>query len=234
MSVILVFLLGSAAFAGWWLTQQGLMSKPWLEQGTLDSVDAVEPPALPTAKLGLAVFLVVVGALFALFVSAYFMRMEYTDWRATPLPSLVWWNTGVLIVGSITLHFSVVAARRGEPDITRLGLVASGFATVLFLVGQLVAWRQLSADGYVVTGNPASSFFYLITGLHGLHILGGLVALGRTIAGAWGGYTPERLKLSVEMCAMYWHFLLLVWLAVFIVLAGWAADFIAICSRLLS
>lgn len=234
MSVILVFLLGVAAFAAWWLTQQGVMSKPWLEQGTLGGVPDVERPALPIAKLGLAVFLVVVGALFALFVSAYFMRMEYSDWRPAPLPDIVWLNTGVLVVASIALHFSVVAARQGEADVVRLGLVASGLATILFLIGQLVAWRHLSADGYVVTGNPASSFFYLITGLHGLHILGGMVALGRAMWGAWNENEPERLTLRVEMCAMYWHFLLFVWLAVVVVLAGWAADFIAICSRLLS
>lgn len=234
MSVILVFLLGVAAFGAWWLSQQGITSKPWLEQGAIADLRDHERPALPIAKLGLAVFLVVVGALFALFVSAYFMRMAYADWRPAPLPDLVWLNTGVLVVASVALHFAVVAARQNEPEVVRPGLAVAGLATILFLLGQLIAWRQLSADGYIVAGNPASSFFYLITGLHGLHILGGLAALGRTLVGAWGDEEPDRLRLRVEMCAMYWHFLLLVWLAVFVVLAGWAAEFIAICSRLLS
>ncbi|TIT12308.1 MAG: cytochrome-c oxidase, partial [Mesorhizobium sp.] len=94
--------------------------------------------------------------------------------------------------------------------------------------------RELTADGYLLTANPANSFFYLITGMHGLHILGGLVGLSRTTAGAWNGARPERLRLSVELCAMYWHFLLFVWLAIFALLAGWAATFIEICRQLLT
>ena len=81
MSVILVFLLVIAGIAGWWLSQQRLMSKPWLEQGVDAAFPGTESGAMPTAKIGLGVFLAVVGCLFALFVSAYFMRMGLADWR---------------------------------------------------------------------------------------------------------------------------------------------------------
>ena len=97
-----------------------------------------------------------------------------------------------------------------------------------------MAWRELTADGYFLSSNPANSFFYLMTAMHGLHILGGLVALARTTVAAWGQPRLERLRLSVELCAMYWHFLLFIWLAIFVLLAGWAADFIDICRQLLS
>jgi cytochrome c oxidase subunit III len=117
----------------------------------------------------------------------------------------------------------------------RLALVTGGITAVAFLVGQLMAWRELVADGYYLSSNPANSFFYLITGMHGLHIVGGLIALTVAIVRAW---TPQwrmdRLRLSVELCAMYWHFLLFIWLAVFVLLAGWAADFIDICRQLLT
>ncbi|RWM92919.1 MAG: cytochrome-c oxidase [Mesorhizobium sp.] len=234
MSVILVFLLVIAGFAGWWLSHQRLMAKPWLEQGLIGDTIGLEGSALPTAKIGLGVFLAVVGCLFALFTSAYFMRMALSDWQALPLPRVLWFNTGVLVLSSIALQCASVAARRGEIDAVRLGLVTAGLTALAFLVGQLVAWRELTAGGYLLTANPANSFFYLITGMHGLHILGGLVGLGRTTAGAWNGTRPERLRLGVELCAMYWHFLLFVWLAIFALLAGWAASFIEICRQLLT
>ncbi|GLS34587.1 cytochrome-c oxidase [Mesorhizobium tianshanense] len=234
MSVILVFLLVIAGFAGWWLSHQRLMAKPWLEQGVIGDTIGLEGSTLPTAKIGLGVFLAVVGCLFALFTSAYFMRMALSDWQALPLPRVLWFNTGVLVLSSIALQCASVAARRGQIDTVRLGLATAGLTALAFLIGQLVAWRELTADGYLLTANPANSFFYLITGMHGLHILGGLVGLGRTAAGAWNGARPERLRLSVELCAMYWHFLLFVWLAIFALLAGWAASFIEICRQLLT
>ncbi|TIX20138.1 MAG: cytochrome-c oxidase, partial [Mesorhizobium sp.] len=121
-----------------------------------------------------------------------------------------------------------------QVDNVRLGLVTAGVTALGFLIGQLVAWRQLTEDGYLLAANPANSFFYLITGMHGLHILGGLIGLGRTSASAWNGARPERLRLGVELCAMYWHFLLFVWLCIFALLAGWAATFIDICRQLLT
>jgi cytochrome c oxidase subunit 3 len=234
MSVILVFLLVIAGFAGWWLSHQRLMAKPWLEQGVIGDTIGLEGSTLPTAKIGLGVFLAVVGCLFALFTSAYFMRMALSDWQALPLPRVLWFNTGVLVLSSIALQCASIAARRGQIDTVRLGLVTAGLTALAFLIGQLVAWRELTADGYLLTANPANSFFYLITGMHGLHILAGLVGLGRTTAVAWNGARPERLRLSVELCAMYWHFLLFVWLAIFALLAGWAATFIEICRQLLT
>ena len=156
--------------------------------------------ALPTAKIGLGVFLAVVGCLFALFTSAYFMRMALSDWQPLPVPRLLWLNTGVLVLSSIALQCASVAARKGQMDTVRLGLATAGLTALAFLVGQLMAWRELTADGYFLTANPANSFFYLITGMHGLHIVGGLVGLGRTTAGAWNGgaagaASPQRRTL---------------------------------------
>ena len=234
MSVILVFLLVIAGIAGWWLSHQQIMSKPWLEQGTLGALDDIDVTGMPTAKIGLGVFLAVVGCLFALFASAYFMRMELSDWQAMPVPRVLWFNTGVLVLSSLALHLAVVASRRDQMDTTRLALVTGGLTAFAFLVGQLAAWRELSASGYLLRANPANSFFYLLTAMHGLHIVGGLVALGRTTVKAWTGVPRDRLRLSIELCAMYWHFLLFIWLAVFVLLAGWAADFIDICRQLLT
>jgi cytochrome c oxidase subunit 3 len=225
---------GIAAIAGWWLSQQRLASKPWLEEGVLVDFRGDNASSLPPAKIGLGVFLAVVGSLFALFISAYSMRMGMVDWRALPVPKLLWFNTGVLITSSIALQWAYMAARRNDMDSVIIGLLAGAASAVIFLVGQLLAWQQLKVAGYFVASNPANSFFYLITAVHGLHLMGGLVALGRTTAKVWRGAKMIQVRLSVELCAIYWHFLLLVWLVLLGLLTGWTDNFVDICRQLLT
>lgn len=234
MTAIVLFMAGLAAIAGWWLSQQRLAAKPWLEEGSLGDFPGGGASLLPPAKIGLGVFLAVVGSLFALFISAYSMRMELIDWRALPVPKLLWFNTGVLIVSSAALQWAQIAVRRNDSDNVLIGLLAGGVSAVVFVIGQLLAWQQLNAAGYFLAANPANAFFYLITAVHGLHVLGGLAALSRTIVKAWCGVEVPRLRLSVELCTMYWHFLLLVWLILLALLTGWADDFAAICRQLLT
>jgi cytochrome c oxidase subunit III len=231
---VILFLAVLAGVAAWWLSQQRLMAKPWLEEGPTGGFPDASAPSLPTAKIGLGVFLAVASCLFALFISAYFMRRDMADWRPLPAPRLLWFNTFVLILSSVALHWAQIAARRGRMDDVRTGLLAGGVFAIAFLAGQLIAWRQLSAEGYSLASNPANAFFYLITGVHGLHLLGGLVAWGRTAAKAWGSLPLGRVRLSVELCAIYWHFLLVVWLILFALLMRWADDFITICRQLLA
>jgi cytochrome c oxidase subunit 3 len=234
VSAIILFMAGIAAIAGWWLSQQRLTAKPWLEQGVTVDLREEGTSSLPAAKIGLGVFLAVVGSLFALFISAYSMRMNMVDWRALPMPRLLWFNTAVLFLSSVALQWAHMAARRNDVDGVIVGLCAGGVSAVTFLIGQLLAWRELSVAGYFLASNPANSFFYLITAVHGLHLMGGLVALGRTTAKVWHGVALTQVRLSVELCAIYWHFLLLVWLVLLGLLTGWTDNFVDICRQLLS
>ncbi len=212
MNIIYLFLAVLAGIVAWWLAQQRIAAKPWLETGLTGGTAA---PSIPAAKIGLGVFLAIIGSLFALLLGAYSMRMNMGEWRPPPAPKLLWLNTGLLILSSGALQWAQTAARRGVMDSVRGGLLAAGVFAAAFLAGQLVAWRQLDAEGYYLTANPAAAFFYLITGVHGLHLLGGLVALGRTVDKAWRDFAVRDVRLSVELCTIYWHFLLLVWLAFF-------------------
>jgi len=236
MSVVLVFLAVIAAIVIWWLSGQRMMSKPWMEVGTLDDIAGPAKPPIPTAKIGLGIFLAVVGALFSLLASAYLSRMSGADWWAMPVPRLLWANSAVLIASCAALQWAVVEARRGAGDGLRLALDIALATAVLFLAGQVVAWLQLVAAGYVLADNPANSFFYMLTGLHGLHILGGLAVLARTRLRLLAGGTAAsaRLRLGVELCATYWHFMLVVWLLLFALFTGWANDFVDLCRQLVS
>ncbi len=235
MIAALIFLAVVAAIGGTWLSGQRLMSKPWLETGVADLAPRTEAIRQPASKVGLGIFLVVVGGLFALFFSAYFMRTELPDWRNLPMPRIIWLNTGILVLSSVAMHCAVLAARRARLAALRQDLAAGGVAAVFFLVGQAIAWQQIAALGYFATSTPASSFFFMLTGVHGLHIVGGLVALGRTAHHAW---QPEpnmtRLRTGTELCAVYWHFMLLVWFLVVAVLEGWLNEFADICRQLIA
>jgi cytochrome c oxidase subunit III len=233
-TTILFVLVPIGAIIAWWLSRQRLTAKPWLEVGAIGEVPDTGAPSLPPAAIGLGVFLAVVSSLFALFISAYLMRMQVADWAQLPAPKLLWFNTGVLILSSVALQYAQVAARRGRREDVADGLIVGGLFAATFLVGQLLAWQQLNAAGYFLAANPANAFFYLFTGLHGLHLLGGLVALGMTADKVWRGFEVSHVRLSVQLCAVYWHFLLALWLVLFTLLTPWVGDFAAICRQLVS
>ncbi|MBB3145998.1 cytochrome c oxidase subunit 3 [Phyllobacterium trifolii] len=234
MSAILIFLAGLASIIIWWMAQQRLTSKPWLESARASDIFPITRSSIPTVKIGLGVFLAVVGALFTLFISAYFMRMGLQDWWAIPLPGVLWVNTAALVVSSVALEMAKSSAQQNDAYAMKIALLASFVTAIGFLAGQLFAWRELVSEGYVLADNPANSFFYLITGMHGLHILGGLLVLSRTTFNVWQGEPPKEARLSIELCAMYWHFMLIVWLVIFALFAGWANDFVDICRQLLT
>lgn len=234
MNVALIFLAVILVIAGWWLSKQRLFSKPWLEVGHAHDPRPHGQPSIAPAKIGLGVFLAVVAALFTLFISAYFMRMASTDWWSTPMPRILWLNTAILGLGSLLLHAARVTAERHHDEASRTALIAALASGLAFLVGQVAAWRELTGAGYLLAGNPANSFFYMITGMHGLHILGGLFAVARVILSTRGGPLGAKAVLSITLCATYWHFMLAVWLMLFALFSGWANDVVELCRQLLT
>jgi len=190
-----------------------LSTKSWVaERGYVSDSHGF---SLPTAKVFLSIFLGVVTAIFGLLTAAYFIRMTYADWQSLPIPALLWLNTAILILSSVALQWARTSAGHQQADRVRRGLLAGGALAFAFLVGQFLVWQQLGSLGYFVDTNPSNSFFYLITGLHGLHLLGGLVAWLRASLRLWRGAETDKIRMSVELCAVYWHFLLLVWLVMF-------------------
>ncbi|MDP4837310.1 MAG: cytochrome c oxidase subunit 3 [Burkholderiales bacterium] len=190
-----------------------LTTKPW--EATAELPLLQQHTNQQNKRAALKVFLGVVAVLFTLLIVAYAGRMAYEDWRPAPQIKLMWANTLVLFLGSLCLELAQYAVRRGQQKLLRRSLLAAGLCTLIFLLGQAQAWRELGALVFFQVTNPAIAFFYLITGLHGLHLLGGLVVWGQTLVRLWRGFELEKIRHSVELCTIYWHFLLLVWLVLF-------------------
>ena len=218
MTFALVFLAIIMATVIGWLLRQSLNTQPWDAKDPLENQPGRGVINASPAKIGLISFIAVVTSLFALFLSAYLMRMQLGDWRPLAEPNLLWLNTAILVLASVAFQLTSGAASRGQLLTVKVGLVVGGVCTTLFLLGQLTAWQQLNASGYFMTGNPANSFFYLLTALHGLHLLGGMWVWGRTTMRLWAGADAESVRLSVELCTVYWHYLLLVWIGMFALL----------------
>ena len=201
-----------------WLLRQSLNTQPWDANDPVENQPGRGVISTDPAKIGLWTFLAVVTSLFALFLSAYLMRMKLGDWRPLAEPNLLWLNTAILALASVAFQLTRGAATRGQLLTVKVGLIVGGVCTTMFLLGQLVAWQQLNASGYFMTGNPANAFFYLLTALHGLHLLGGMWVWGRTTARVLTSADVESVRLSVELCTVYWHYLLLVWIGLFALL----------------
>ena len=221
MSLTVAFVALIAGVVVWGLLARRLTAKPWERSVAPEGIEATSTGGLPPAKIGLWVLLAVVTSLFGLFISAYWMRMEHAhgDWNPVAVPRQLWVNTALLILSSAAMQWARGAASRARADHVRAGLIAGGLLAWAFLAGQLLAWRQLSASGYFTMSNPAVAFFYLLTAVHGLHLLGGLFVWGKTVFRMTRpGVELVDLRLSVELCTVYWHYLLLVWLVLFGVL----------------
>ena len=218
MTVTLILMAVIMAIVVWWLWRQSINVSPWIAQHPIETTQSDGSLSLPAVKVGLGVFLAVATSLFALFISAYLMRKTGPDWTALAVPKVLWLNTGMLILGSVAMQWTRGSAQRGQTDDVKTGLMAAGVFSFAFLVGQLFAWQQLDAAGYFLAGNPANAFFYLLTALHGVHLLGGLWVWGKTTAKMARGVKVGAIRLSVELCTVYWHYLLLVWLVLFALL----------------
>ena len=118
-----------------------------------------------------------------------------------------------LLLASFAFQWTRNAASAGKTQRLKPGLVVTGLLTTTFLVGQYVAWQQLNASGHYVTSNPADAFFFLMTGVHALHILGGMYVWARATMRVFSG--NDNVEESIQLCTVYWHFLLVVWLALF-------------------
>ena len=210
LALILATLLG-------WLLKQSFNTQPWVAEEVGETAHHGPLGGSSNTKLiALMTFLAVVASFFALVLSAYALRMDYGDWVPLTEPQLLWLNTGVLVLASIAFQWTRNGAVKGDRSRLMPGMLITGLLTSAFVVGQLVAWQQLQASGEYASSNPSNAFFYFLTGAHAVHIIGGMYVWARaTIRIMRGSEDGAGIRRSIELCTIYWHFLLLVWLILF-------------------
>ena len=194
-----------------------LSQKPWEpSQAAVDNEHDGKTLALSKAKLGVRTIMVVSTVIFSLFVVSYSDRMLVHDWKNLSEPWLLWINTIILIFTSFVFHKAKVLSDKNELEKAKNYLLLVGFLTFAFITGQLLVWQYYVNLGQYASTNPANAFFYLFTALHGLHVLGGLFFWGRATTKLFTtNYNVLKIRQAIELCAIYWHFLLIVWFILF-------------------
>lgn len=178
---------------------------------------SLEDPSKPPAGVLKLVVLLACGAIasffLALVVAYYWRRMTPGFWQPVPLPGALWLSTGIILISSVVFEFARKVYKDGNRAVAARLLSVTGILGVAFLASQTSAWRMLVERGVYLAANPYSSFFYIFTGLHAAHLVGGLVGLGVVVFGR------KTRREVIDAAAYYWHFLGVLWLILFGVLA---------------
>ena len=182
----------------------------------------VEEPKKPISmhpkKFAMWLFIGSVAMLFAAFTSAYIVRQAEGNWLYFELPNLFYITSGIIIVSSMTLQLAYVEAKKDNLDRVKLLVGATSLLGLAFLVGQVMAWRELVAHSVYLVGNPSGSFIYILTGLHGAHLVSGIVFLLIVLNSTFKFKIHSKNLAQLEMCLTYWHFLGGLWLYLFVFL----------------
>lgn len=188
-----------------------------------DGDDGEEDSPAGIYRISMWATITAIGTLFAVLAAAYVARSQMPKfWQPIELPRILWLSSAVLMVSSATCEAARRALRRFRLAAYGGWLMATALLGVAFLGMQILAWRQLAAEGVFLSENPHSSFFYLFTAAHGLHLLGGVLILGVLAVRAWlPGARRQRAETRMEIAdsaAIFWHFLDGVWVGLFALL----------------
>lgn len=180
--------------------------------------EAKKPLSMHPKKFALWLFMVSSAMLFAAWTSAYIVRQSNGEWMIFDLPQLFWVTTGIILLSSVSMHWAYLSAKHDKVKSLRTGIVITLVLGTAFLTGQFFAWSELVSNSVHFVGNPSGSFVYVLSGVHGLHIVSGLVFLVIVLISALPFKINSKNMLSIEMCTTYWHFLDGLWLYLFVFL----------------
>jgi len=189
----------------------------------IENMRIVEEPKKPLAmnpkKFGLWLFLTTVVMVFASLTSAYIVRRAEGDWKIFELPSLFYWTSIAIVISSITMHMAYLYAKKDNREMVQTLLTITGLLGIAFLIGQFYGWVQLVSSKIYFVGNPSESFVYVLSGLHGLHLVSGVIFLAVVWRKSALGKLVSGNLAQFEMCMTYWHFLGGLWLYLFLFLS---------------
>jgi cytochrome c oxidase subunit 3 len=211
-----------------------LTDKPW--EANLHYQDIPAEDKDKTRRVGLRVLLAVVSMLFFLFLVAFLMRSQYPDWQplaenpGNPLfqKSALWINSAYLVFASVLIQWARMTSKSSGSGLVKILVTAGGLFCAAFVAGQFLLWGSLYDQGHVVSDNPALSFFYLFTGLHAAHVIIGITVWLVTLTLVFS--ERPKARLFIELCAIYWHFLLALWIGLFALLTSKPETYDAIAA----
>ena len=180
----------------------------------------VEEPKKPLAmhpkKFAMWLFMASVMMLFASLTSAYIVREAEGNWLYFELPELFYYTTFIIVISSVTMQWAYFAAKKDAIYQVKLLVSITSVLGLAFLLGQFLAWGELVRNSVYFVGNPSGSFLYVLTGLHGLHIVSAVIFLLIVLNSAIRLKIHSKNMAQMEMCTTYWHFLGGLWVYLFI------------------
>ena len=179
---------------------------------------AEQPISMHPKKFALWLFIVTVVMIFASLTSAYIVRQSEGNWLEFDLPQIFWYSSGIILLSSLTLHWSYLSAKKDELSAVKTGMIITTILGVAFLVSQWYSWVALVDRDVYFVGNPAGSFLYVFTGLHAIHLISGVIFLIIVLISSFNYKVHSKNIVSLEMCMNYWHFLGGLWLYLFMFL----------------
>jgi cytochrome c oxidase subunit 3 len=187
-------------------------------EGTTRSEHAHSAPPSGLYPIFLLGLLATVTMLFAALTAAILIRRTGSDWVPVQLPGIVWANALVILASSAFLELARRSLRMDDASRAPVWLGLSAATGVAFLVGQLMAWSALMEQGVFLPTSPHASFFYMLSAVHGAHVLGGLGALGWTLRNALGGVYSADQHRGLSHAAIYWHYVGAIWIYLLLIL----------------
>jgi len=177
-----------------------------------------ETLAMDPIKFILWLFLVSIIMLFASQTSAYLVRRAEGNWLEFEMPRIFWYSTAVLLISSVAMQWAYFSAKKDQFKQLKIAISITFVLGLAFLWMQFEGWKQLVAMNVYFVGNPSGSFFYVFTGLHGFHIISGLIVLLLSWTAAFRLKVHGKNLRRIQICATYWHFLDILWLYLFVFL----------------
>lgn len=177
-----------------------------------------QPLSMHPKKFALWLFIVTVVMIFAAFTSAHIVRQADGDWLIYDIPSMLWYTSGIILLSSVFMQWAYIAAKKDKLEQVKIALTITTALGIVFLFGQLKAWDQLVDAGVFFVGNPAGSFMYIFTGIHGVHLISGVIYLIYMLISSFRYKVHSKNMLNMEMSATWWHFLGGLWIYLFIFL----------------
>jgi len=188
----------------------------------VEELKLVEEPkkvlAMHPKKFALWLFMVSIVMIFASLTSAYIVKRSDGEWLMFEFPSIFQISTAIILLSSASMQWAYSLAKNNEVNKLKAALILTVFLGISFLLAQLNGWSRLVEENVYFVGNPAGSFIYVFTGVHGFHLITGLIFIGIVIYSTFNYKVHSKNLAQIEMCTTYWHFLGGLWIYLFLFL----------------